>query len=116
MLVLRKHFHKDRNVHRQHKGPCDVCEIISKRTPQADVLSRLCLFLPSSSQTIWPMAPHSYVTVLPGRRFGLLYNEKMKLKGVPENVKKWFKLKTKNSHTPQINSSHKHHGEQQNNA
>jgi len=64
-----------------------------------------------------PATPFLYYRELPGRRFGLLYNEKMKHKGVPEHLKKWFKFKAKNllpPSSPTNNSRHKHHREQQN--
>lgn len=106
ILVLGKHFYKDSNVHRQHRSPCEFCELLPQRTPRADMFSRLYLLFylqvvkPYGPQQ--PAIPFLYYRVLPGRRFSLLCNDKMKLKGVAENLKK-FELKPKNSPNPKIN-------------
>lgn len=75
-----------------HKSPCDICELVLKSIHQADLIFRLYLlfYLPVLKVTgpQQPAASFLFYRVLPGKRFGLLFNERVKPKGLPKNLKK----------------------------
>lgn len=93
VLVLMRYF----DPCKQHKGPCNVCELVPKgsirwRCSQGYTYVFAFKF---SNHLAHLLPPPSYASsVLPDRRFGLLYNGKIKLKGLSENCKKWLKLVT----------------------